>query len=101
MRVGVEEAVDDDLLVDGLEQLARGFVTGRPSGAYAIGPPATSRITSSRDVEKSGCTPGTSRRENGATTSRHPPMFPPPDGSPARGAASPTGLNTASMSITC
>ena len=51
VRVGVEEAVDEDLLVEGLEQLLGRSLRAVPWGASVIGPPCTSSMTSSRDVE--------------------------------------------------
>ena len=96
VRVGVEEAVDQDLLV----------VTTRAAGApppCARRPrgrcddrdrPATSCITSRREVERSPCTSGT----RGARSRRSPRAsgrcWRPPAGSRARDAASPTGART-------
>ena len=70
VRVGVEEPVDHDLLVEGLEQLPRGLVAGSA-------PPARSRsgrrrrrcITSSRDGREVACR---RRARPGGRTARSP-----------------------------
>ena len=75
MRLSVEEPGGKELLVVGLEQLARGLAACLARGRVQQQNPWISCRTSSRPVDRSVCTPGTASRPNGASTCRICSMF--------------------------
>ena len=95
MRVGVEEAVDHDLLVEGLEQLSRGLLARRSFGRARD---RTARDVAHHEQSRRGEVAVHLRAREGAGTARSPPSSaaccPPPGGSRARDAATRRGSGT-------